>query len=57
MLLYASNYQKPTITIYQASIINDVNVHSIVVAGSLCCMCHGEVLPHPLPCANGGTFL
>jgi hypothetical protein len=29
----------------------------IVAIGSLCCMCHGEVLPYPLPCASGGTPL
>ncbi len=57
MLLYISNYQIPTIAIYQASIVSDVNVHCIVVISSLCCMCHGEVLSHPLPCASGGTPL
>jgi hypothetical protein len=23
----------------------------------LCCMCHGEVLPHLLPCVSRGTPL
>jgi len=45
-----------TIAIYQASIVSDVNVHCIVAIGSLCCMCHGDLLSHPLPYANGGTL-
>jgi hypothetical protein len=32
-------------------------VYHIVAFGSLCCMCHDDVLPHPLPCASGGTCL
>ncbi len=46
-----------TIAIYWVSIVSDVNVHCIVIVGLLCWMCHGEVLPHPLPCASGGTPL
>ncbi len=57
MLLYVSNYQIPTITIYQAYVIGDVNIHFIIVVGLLCCMCHGEVLPHLLPCVSRGTPL
>jgi hypothetical protein len=57
MLLYTSNYQIPTIAIYWVSIVSDVNIHDIVTAGLLCYMRHGEVLPHPLPCAIGGTPL
>jgi hypothetical protein len=56
MLLYTSNYQIPTIAIYQAFIVSDVNVHCIVAIGLLCLMCHGDLLAHPLLYANGGTL-